>query len=98
MSAAAGLANVRGFEAAEALVQQRLEQIQAAQAALRKKNQDAIAAFLAEKGVKSLAELPEDQRPKQDYLGGTFGLSKTDLSLRKIYQKSQAYLERELKR
>ena len=90
--------NSSGFAAAEALVQKRLDQLQSAQAALRQKNQDAIAAFLAEKGVKSLAELPEDQRPKQDYLGGTFGLGKTDLSLRKIYQKSQAYLERELKR
>ena len=90
--------NVRNFAAAQALVQQRLDQIQAAQAALRTKNQDAIAAFLAEKGVKSLADLPPEERPKQDYLGGTFGLTKTDLSLRKIYQKSQAYLERELKR
>ena len=42
--------------------------------------------------------MPADQRPKQDYLGGTFGLTKTDLSLRKVYQKSQQYLERELKR
>ena len=48
--------------------------------------------------MKSLDELPADQRPTQDYLGGTFGLSKTDLSVRKILQKSQAYLERELKR
>ena len=90
--------NTAGFDAARALVQQRLELLQAAQAALKKKNQDAIAAFLAAKGVKSLDELPADQRPKQDYLGGTFGLTKTDLSLRKINQKSQQYLERELKR
>jgi mono/diheme cytochrome c family protein len=90
--------NVRNFDAAKALVQQRVDQLQAAQAALQKKNQDAIAAFLAEKGVKSLDELPAEQRPKQDYLGGAFGLSKTDLSLRKIHQKSLAYLERELKR
>jgi Protein of unknown function (DUF1553)/Protein of unknown function (DUF1549)/Planctomycete cytochrome C len=90
--------NVAGFESAKALVEMRLEQLQAAQAALRKKNRDAVAAFLKEKGVKSLDELPADQRPKQDYLGGTFGLSKTDLSLRKIQQKSLAYLERELKR
>jgi mono/diheme cytochrome c family protein len=90
--------NISGFDSAKNLVQKRIEQLQAAQAALRKKNQDAIAAFLAEKGVKSLDELPADQRPKQDYLGGTFGLSKTDLSLRKIHQKSLAYLERELKR
>jgi hypothetical protein len=90
--------NTAGFEAARAQVQARLDQVLAAQAALKKKNQDAIAAFLAEKGVKSLADLPEDQRPKQDYLGGTFGLTKADLSLRKVYQKSQQYLERELKR
>jgi hypothetical protein len=90
--------NTSGFEAARVQVQARLDQVLAAQAALKKKNQDAIAAFLAEKGVKSLADLPEDQRPKQDYLGGTFGLTKADLSLRKVYQKSQQYLERELKR
>ncbi len=90
--------NITGFAAAQALVQQRLAKLKTAQAALRQKNQDAIAAFLAEKGVKSLDELPADQRPKQDYLGGTFGLSKTELSLRKIYQKSQACLERELQR
>jgi mono/diheme cytochrome c family protein len=90
--------NVGGFDSAKALVQQRLEQLEAAQVALRKKNRDAVAAFLAENKVKSIDELPADQRPKQDYLGGTFGLTKTDLSVRKIYQKSQAYLERELKR
>jgi mono/diheme cytochrome c family protein len=90
--------NVQGFAAARSLVQDRLDQVLAAQAALKQKNQDAIAAFLAERGVKKLEELPADQRPKQDYLGGTFGLTQTDLSLRKIYQKSQQYLERELKR
>ena len=90
--------NIDGFDAARQRVEARLAQIQAAQAALKQKNEDAIAAFLAERGVKSLDELPPDQRPKQDYLGGTFGLSKTDLSLRKIHQKSQQYLERELKR
>jgi mono/diheme cytochrome c family protein len=90
--------NTSGFDSARSLVEKRIEQLQAAQQALRKKNQDAIAAFLAEKGVKSISELPAGQRPKQDYLGGTFGLSKTDLSLRKIQQKSLSYLERELKR
>src|SRR4029079_12858374 len=90
--------NVSGFDSAKALVERRLNQLQQAQAALRQKNRDAIAAFLGEKGVKAIDDLPADQRPKQDYLGGTFGLSKTDLSLRKVYQKSQAYLERELNR
>jgi mono/diheme cytochrome c family protein len=90
--------NISGFDAAKSLVEKRLALLQAAQAGLRKKNQDAITAFLAEKRVKSLDELPADQRPQQDYLGGTFGLTKTDLSVRKIHQKSLAYLERELKR
>jgi mono/diheme cytochrome c family protein len=90
--------NIAGFEEGRAQVQARLDQVAAGLAALKQKNQDAVAAFLAERGVKSIDELPADQRPKQDYLGGTFGLSKTDLSLRKVYQKSQAYLERELKR
>ncbi len=90
--------NVQGFAAAREQVQARLDQVLAAQAALKQKNQDAIAAFLAERGVKKLEDLPADQRPAQDYLGGTFGLTKTDLSLRKIHQKSQQYLERELKR
>ncbi|MBI1900196.1 MAG: PSD1 domain-containing protein [Planctomycetia bacterium] len=90
--------NTGNFAAARAAVEQRLEQVKSLQAALRKKNEDAIAAFLAERAVKSLDELPLDQRPKTDYLGGTFGLSKSDLSLRKVYQKSTQYLERELNR
>lgn len=90
--------NTAGFAAARAQVEQRLASIREAQAAIRRKNEAAIAAYLAERGVRSVEELPPDQRPPRDYLGGTFGLTPTDLSLRKIYQKSQAYLERELKR
>jgi mono/diheme cytochrome c family protein len=90
--------NTTGFDAAKAVVEQRLKQVQASLADLRQKNRDAIAAYLQEKGVASVEDLPADQRPKEDYLGGTFGLSKTDLSLRKIHQKTQQYLERELKR
>src|SRR5205823_5134121 len=44
--------NVSGFDAAKALVEKRIEHLQAAQAALRKKNRDAVASFLAEKRVK----------------------------------------------
>ena len=90
--------NTAGFESAQAQVRARLAAVQEAQAALRRKNEAAIAAYLAERGVRSIEELPPQQRPPRDYLGGTFGLTPTDLSLRKIYQKSQAYLERELKR
>ncbi|MDX1947912.1 MAG: PSD1 and planctomycete cytochrome C domain-containing protein [Pirellulaceae bacterium] len=90
--------NTSGFAAAKAQVQARIDQLAKAQAALKRKNQEAVATFLAEKGVKSLADLPASERPQQDQVDGTFGLSKTELSLRKIYQKSQAYLERELQR
>src|SRR5262249_4262313 len=45
--------NVSGFDSAKALVQQRLEQLEAAQAALRQKNRDAVASYLVEKNVKS---------------------------------------------
>jgi len=90
--------NVSGFDAAKAVVEQRIAQVQEAQAALRKKNQAAEAAFLVEKGIKSISELPEDQRPTQEFNSGTFGLSKQDLSLRKINTKSLDYLQRELKR
>ncbi len=41
--------NVSNFESAKVLVEKRIERLQAAQAALKKKNQDAVAAFLAEK-------------------------------------------------
>jgi hypothetical protein len=90
--------NTAGFAQARSQVEQRLAAVREAQAAIRRKNEAAIAAYLAERGVRSVDELPPDQRPPRDYLGGTFGLTPTDLSLRKIYQKSQAYLERELKR
>ncbi len=91
--------NIAGFDSAKSIVEQRIAQVQASQAALRKKNQEASAAFLAEKGVKSLDELPADQRPtQQEWNSGTFGLSKQDLSIRKVNTKSLDYLQRELKR
>jgi mono/diheme cytochrome c family protein len=90
--------NTSGFAEGQQAVQVRLNTLEAAQAALKRKNQDALAAFLREQGVTKLDDLAPEKRPKQDYLGGTFGLSKLDLSLRKIYDKQRQYLERELKR
>jgi mono/diheme cytochrome c family protein len=90
--------NVSNFENAKGLVQARLAQLKEAQAALVAKNRDALAEFLKEQGVKAISELPEEVRQRQDLRAGTFGLTKTELSLRKAYQKSQNYLERELKR
>jgi mono/diheme cytochrome c family protein len=90
--------NISNFENAKGLVQDRLAQLKEAQAALVAKNRDSLADFLKEHGVKAIADLPEDVRQRQDLRAGTFGLTKTELSLRKAYQKSQVYLERELKR
>ncbi|MEQ1858477.1 MAG: PSD1 and planctomycete cytochrome C domain-containing protein [Chthoniobacteraceae bacterium] len=90
--------NTRGIDDGRAPVQARLALIHERSAALKKKSEDGMAAWLAGRGVKSIDELPEKERPRKDYLGATSGLTKTDLSLRKIYEKSRAYLERELKR
>lgn len=90
--------NTRGLESAKAPVEARLALIVQRQEALKKKAAEAVEAYLAERGLKSIDELPEKERPRKDYLGWTHGLSKADLSLRKIYEKSRAYLERELVR
>jgi mono/diheme cytochrome c family protein len=90
--------NVSNFDNAKGLVQARLAHLKEAQAALTAKNRDALAEFLKEQGVTAVSELPADVRQRQDIRAGTFGLSQTELSLRKAYQKSQFYLERELKR
>lgn len=90
--------NTAGFDAGRAVVEQRLKHLKAEQAALRRKGEEALTAFLKERGVASIEDLPARDRPKKDYLGPLVGLSQTDLTLRKVYQKSEAYLERELRR
>jgi mono/diheme cytochrome c family protein len=90
--------NTRGLAAAMAPVEARLALVNQRAEALKQKGEQGLAEYLAERGVKSIEELPEKDRPRKDYLGSTHGLTKTDLSLRKIYDKSRAYLERELKR
>jgi hypothetical protein len=90
--------NVTRFRESRARVEERLKQLKEKQAELKKKSEELIAAYLRERGVRSVEELPADQRPRRDYLGYTHGLTFTDLTLRKVYQKSEAYLERELQR
>lgn len=90
--------NINGFDAQRKVVEQRLAQLKQAQAELKKRADDGLAAFLKAKGVAKVEDLPSDQRPKKDYLGSTAGISNLDLSLRKIYKKSEDYLERELLR
>ena len=63
-------------------------------ASLRQKSQQAIAAYLKERGVERFEDLPKDGRPNK----GEFGLSKQELSLRKITRKRMDYFERELER
>lgn len=60
---------------------------------LREKHDQAVEKLLAEKGVDSVKELPEDERPKRHY-----GLSPLDMSLQKIYRKRIGYFRRELNR
>ncbi|MCI0682508.1 MAG: PSD1 and planctomycete cytochrome C domain-containing protein [Gemmataceae bacterium] len=90
--------NLDGAAAARELVNQRLKEVAENQAALQRKAGKALEAFLRERGVKRLEDLPPDQRPKRDYLGAAHGLDKVDLTLRKVYSKSKQYFERELLR
>jgi len=90
--------NVTGFEAQRKVVEQRLAELRQRQSELRQRANDGLARFLKEKGVERIEDLPPGERPKKDYLGSTAGISNLDLSLRKIYKKSEDYLERELMR
>lgn len=90
--------HIGGFAEARAMVQERLDAVKTQQAALKKKSDDAMAQLLRDRGVTSIEKLPAQDRPKKDYLGPVVGLNKTDLTLRKVLQKSEAYLQRELQR
>ena len=45
-----------------------------------------------------LDELPPEKRPPGGNFGNEFGLTKTEQSLQKIYEKNRMYLEREFER
>lgn len=87
-----------GMEAGRRVVERRLTALREQQAEQKAKSERAVASFLKAKGVTRVEDLPPEQRPRRDYLGTTEGLSKTDLTLRKVYEKQAAYLERELQR
>src|SRR5581483_6310046 len=82
-----------GFAQAQARPQQLLKETQAKIAVIRQKNQDALATYLKEKGVKSIADLPFDERPRQH-----FGLTPFEIGVEKVYRKRAEYLQRELLR
>ena len=86
--------NVNQNSPAKAAIERRLKESRGVVAGLRRKNKEAIAALLAEKGVKAFEELPTEGRPNK----GEVGLSKHEISLRKINQKRIDHLERELER
>jgi hypothetical protein len=90
--------NLTGSQAARELVKDRLKAVEGNQAELQKKAAQALAAFLKERGVQRIEDLPVDQRPKKDYLGSAQGLDKVDITLRKVFSKSKQYFERELLR
>jgi hypothetical protein len=84
--------NTAGFAESKAVVEQRLKATRAEIARIQKKSEDAITAFLKERGVAKLADLPEKDRPHRQ----RYGLSKLELSLVRIAEKRALYYEREL--
>lgn len=93
-----GVENTSGSAAAREVVQRRLDDLRSKQQELKQRGEDALAEYLKQRGVKRVEDLPEKERPSRDYLGPTQGISQTDLTLRKVYQKQDDYLKRELAR
>jgi mono/diheme cytochrome c family protein len=83
-----------GFEEGKARAAKRLAEAKAVVARLSKKSDAAIAAFLKEKGVKRLVDLPESDRPNRQ----RYGLDKQELSLLKTSQKRIDAFERAVAR
>lgn len=90
--------NVAGFTGARLRVESRMERLEQLRRGLRQKSAQAKAAYLRERGVKRLEDLPPEKRPAGGNFGNEFGLTKTEQSLQKIYEKNRLYLERELER
>ncbi len=83
-----------GFAESRAVVEARLQRTKAHREALRQKSEAAIAAYLKERGVAKIADLPAKDRPLKD----RFGLSDLELSLIRIDLKRIDHFERELLR
>jgi hypothetical protein len=81
--------NTAGFDKAKADVQRRLHATEAVLDGLKQKTKEAQAAFLKERKVSSFSELPADQERIN------LGLTRDEISLRKVLEKRKAYLERE---
>lgn len=85
--------NISDFTASKARLQERLNDARAASDRIKAKNQAAIAAVIKEAGVDDIAKIPAMESRRDN-----IGLSKDDLSTRKMLEKRIGYFERELLR
>jgi hypothetical protein len=83
-----------GAAAARGVIVRRLNETKAVLDTIRRRNEAAVAELVKQVGVARPEELPRDDFARRDNLG----LSKYEISLRKIYQKRVDYFERELQR
>jgi hypothetical protein len=86
--------HVESASPAKAAIERRLAAARAVVRELQKKNRQAVAAYVKDKRANSFDELAPGGRPNK----GEIGLSKRELSLRKIHQKRVEYFERALQR
>jgi hypothetical protein len=86
--------NTSGFAVARAAIEARLRKAKTDHEALRQKSEAAMAAFLKQRAVARLTDLPPQDRPLRE----RYGLSDLELSLIRILKKRIDYFERELLR
>jgi len=85
--------NTHAWEAPRARLERLLAESQAVLNELKRKQQGAVEAWLKERQVARVEDLPVEQRPPRH-----LGLSTFDLSLDKVYKKRIEFFERELLR
>lgn len=86
--------NTDAFKERKELTEKLLAHTKQEIAKLRAKSNAALKVWLKERGLKSVKDLPKDERPAS----GRIGLTDLEQSVAKIYNKRKAYFERELKR
>jgi cytochrome c553 len=85
--------NTGGFEAEIARVQAALKSFEGRHREIRRKHEQAVKAFVKEKGFVSLKDMPLKERPPRE-----LGLTPTDQSIEKTLDKRIEYCQRELQR
>jgi hypothetical protein len=86
--------NVSEFAEGRAGVERKLRETAAALEGFARRNREAVAALLRERGLKSTDELPPEERSKKNHIG----LSAQEMTLQKMHQKRREVYERELRR